>query len=98
MRAREREAAVRRVQSIAPDVIVIWARLLPGWSGIAIAPNVIVLCEQRYGSDSPAERDDTIAHEIAHLYAWRDHGHSIQDHGPEWRKAKRTLDRALGRK
>jgi predicted SprT family Zn-dependent metalloprotease len=56
---------------------------------------IVVLDEIVFERSSPEDREDTIRHEIAHLLAWQRHGHEIADHGPEYRAARRDLDRAL---
>lgn len=56
---------------------------------------VILLDEITFERCTPDEREDTIRHEIAHLLAWDLHGHEIEDHGPEFRRARIDLDMAL---
>jgi len=56
---------------------------------------VIVLDEVAFGGGTAEDREDTIRHEIAHLLAWHRHGHDIADHGGEYLRARRDIDRAL---
>lgn len=107
MRARER-ARVERHAARALDAAVPGKRLLVGWSRLgwphvdACAEAfsfgrdaVIVIDEIRFESASAEDREDTIRHEIAHLVAWHMHGHHIQSHGPEYQRARQTVDAAL---
>lgn len=107
MRARERERverhAARALAAVLPDV-----RLLVGWSRRSWphveqhaeafawkADAVIVIDERSYEASTPAEREDTVRHEIAHLVAWHRHGHDIADHGAEFARARRDIDATL---
>jgi len=56
---------------------------------------VVVLDEPAFDAGTADEREDTIRHEIAHLLAWHRHGHDIADHGAEYIRARRDIDRAL---
>ncbi len=74
---------------------IFWARDLDGgdlydpdptWA-LAVYPSLwIILSERAWNLAPEADRWDTIAHEIAHLIAWRRHGIEIRDHGREWRR------------
>lgn len=107
MRARERERVERHAASalaeVAPPL-----RLLVGWT-LQAWPHadmyaeaftfgrhaVIVIDEARFETAAPEEREDTVRHELAHVVAWHWHGHEIADHGPEYQRARRAIDRAL---
>ena len=56
---------------------------------------VVVLDEPTFERGTADEREDTVRHEIAHLLAWHRHGHDIADHGAEYIRARRDIDRAL---
>jgi len=56
---------------------------------------VVVLDEPAFEASDADSREDTVRHEIAHLLAWHRHGHDIADHGAEYIRARRDIDRAL---
>lgn len=55
----------------------------------------IAISDRAWRVQSPAEREDTIRHELAHVVAWHRHGHGIRPHGREWLAARREIDEAL---
>lgn len=91
MRARERARCERAAEALLPGVVVVWAREIPHAYAYALWPSGIVLCEASFGKAPAHKRWTLIAHEIAHLIAWREHGTLIQDHGREWRRAYRKI-------
>lgn len=111
MRARKRERverhAARALSLVAPDLrlLVGWSREAIPWATVKNdvfaeaftfgRDGVVVIDEMLFEAASPDDREDTIRHELAHLLAWHRHGHDIEDHGAEYRRARAEIDRAL---
>jgi hypothetical protein len=55
----------------------------------------IAIDELRFSWFNADEREELVRHELAHIVAWERDGHDIQDHGPEFQRARREIDRAL---
>lgn len=103
-RARVERHAARALALVAPDLrlLVGWTRLGTAWpDGVHaeafafLREGVVVIDEMLFEAASPDDREDTIRHELAHLLAWHRHGHDIEDHGAEYRRARAEIDRAL---
>lgn len=81
--------ALAAVAGLGP-VPVVWCRSIPeqgGAVGLAVSDWRWILLQE-----GAPDLDDTIAHEVAHLAAWRDaRGRTIRDHGPEWARWRRRL-------
>ena len=109
MRARERARVERHAERalalvaphLGPKLHVIWCRRLPEgdtwWTHAVTDDDVpwVFIDEHVFDESTPEEREDTVRHELAHLVAYDRHGRDIQDHGPEYRRARREIDRAL---
>ncbi len=105
MRRRDRDRVERMARDVvgdidprlARDLTIVWAREFPdGAWGVAISGVwMVALCESRWALASASENRDTLAHELAHLLAWKLHGEAIRDHGIEWRRLRRRLTGAL---
>jgi SprT-like family len=109
MRTREREKVERHARRVAALVQpelgstlrVLWCRRLPEgdtYHTYALADDDepwIFVDEYVYQLSSPDEREDTIRHEIAHIIAYQRHGANIADHGPEYQRARKQLDKAI---
>ena len=63
-----------------------------GW----LRPIVLIPCSV-LTELSPHYLESLLAHELAHVWAWHEHGLGIQDHGPEWKKHYNRLRVILGR-
>ena len=75
------------------DLAAIHAEAL--WLTAARPEAWILISERAFLASSPADREDTVRHEIAHVVAWARHGTRIRAHGREWLSARRDLDLAL---
>lgn len=109
MRRRGRERVERHARealslvepSVSKRLQVIWCRRLPHddvYHTHAVADDHvpwIFIDEHVFDASTPDEREDTVRHELAHLIAYHRHGRHIQDHGDEYRRARREIDRAL---
>lgn len=109
MRARERARVERHARAVlalvdprlASRLHVLWCRRLPEgdwWWTHAIADDTapwIFIDEHVFTESTPDEREDTIRHELAHLVAYERHGRDISDHGAEYARARRDIDRAI---
>lgn len=90
----------RLVKSLAPTASVVWARAFPDGTHAeahrySAAVSWITISEAAWDRSSAAERMDTIAHEVAHVLAWNEHGTDIEPHGREWRRIFRSLTARL---
>ena len=87
---------------LAKDLVVGWASDIPGACAIAVPlpdagdPPLIIICERKWLSSSKRDQMDTLLHELAHLLAWHLFGPRSRSHGPEFRRARRMLDKAAG--
>lgn len=105
MRRRDRERVERLARDLvgdfdsrlARDLTIVWVRDFPdGAWGIAISDFwMVALCESRWSVSTDASNHDTLAHELAHLLAWKLHGEKIRDHGHEWRQLRDAMIAAL---
>lgn len=99
MRQRERERIERRARELCawedPDVAsrfeILWSREIPDAYGLALTHLVwVIVSESHWRLSDPAERADTIAHELAHLITWaRDP--DAPTHGRKWAACFRRL-------
>jgi hypothetical protein len=104
-RARVEKYASRTLGLVAPHITrrlhVIWCRRLPegdAWHTHACVDADVpwmFIDEYVFEMSTPDEREDTIRHELAHLIAYDRHGRDVSDHGPEFQRARRDLERAI---
>lgn len=87
---------------LSKDLVVGWATEIPGACAVAVPlpddgdPPLLIICEKKWLSSTKKEQMDTLLHELAHLLAWHLFGPSSRQHGPEFRRARRMLDKAAG--
>lgn len=77
-------------------IVVTWCHALPdgsyGWAMWGEHDTSwIFLSERQWDAHSAKDNRDTIAHEVAHIHTWVQHGRDVPDHGIEWQRIYRRL-------
>ena len=62
----------------------VWSSQLGRRAGLAFLESGRIELNAPLLAEHPDRIDETLAHELAHLVAWRRHGSACRLHGPEW--------------
>jgi SprT protein len=85
LRARAHAAlATWAAEAELPDLQIVWQATLRTTAGRAELRQRRILLNPHLLARAPAQIEQVLVHEVAHLVTWARHGRRARPHGPEW--------------